>query len=96
MHRYRRFNTKGNIRSVHWYHRQRVSAENILPFGRAVGAGMIIIGASIVQFGIMSIVSEALKHAIFALIGSIILVIGVIVGLAFNIYAMIKYNKGIF
>ena len=89
-------NTKGNIRSVHSYHRPRISQENILPFGRLVGAGMITVGASIVQFNILSIIADALKNELFSIVGGIICTVGVVVGLALNLYAIIKYNKGLF
>ena len=32
-------NMKGNISTLHWYHRKRVAEENRLPFGRLVGLG---------------------------------------------------------
>ena len=35
-------NMKGNISTVHWYHRKRVSEENRLPFGRLVGFGRLL------------------------------------------------------
>ena len=30
-------NMKGNISSLHWYHRQRVSPDDVMPFGKRVG-----------------------------------------------------------
>jgi hypothetical protein len=38
-------NMKGNISSLHSYHRSRVSEEDRIPFGKKVGLGTIIIGA---------------------------------------------------
>lgn len=32
-------NMKGNISSLHWYHRQRVSPNDVKPFGKSVGFG---------------------------------------------------------
>ena len=90
------FNMKGNISSLHWYHRQRVTESNRILFGKIIGIGTIIIGCSIIIVGILSIVSELLKQDIFLIIGETVLVIGLITGLIFNFYAMIKYNKGIF
>lgn len=89
-------NMRGNISSIHWYHRQRVTEENILPFGKKVGLGTIIIGVSIIVFGILSLATELLKTDIFTIIGSVIVIVGIAVGLALSLYAMIKYNKGIF
>ena len=89
-------NMKGNISSIHSYHRHRVSEENIPPFGRLVGLGTIIMGASIILFSIMSFVSEQLKIPMLTIAGAVLLIIGFAVGLGLSIYAMIKYNKGIF
>jgi hypothetical protein len=89
-------NTKGNISSLHSYHRSRVTPENVLPFGRLVGLGTIIIGVSVIIMGILSVCSLALDKEIYILIGTVILIIGIIIGLIISFYAMIKYNKGIF
>jgi hypothetical protein len=40
-------NMKGNISSLHWYHRQRVSPDDVMPFGKRVGLGTLIIGIAI-------------------------------------------------
>ena len=32
-------NMKGNISTIHRYHRHRVKEEDVLPFGRLMGAG---------------------------------------------------------
>lgn len=89
-------NMLGNISSVHFYHRHRVSDENKSKFGKKVGLGTAIIGGGIMIFSALSIVALYTKNNLFTVIGTVILVIGVIVGIALNIYAMIKYNKGIF
>lgn len=90
------FNMRGNISSIHWYHRQRVTEENIIPFGKKVGLGTIIIGISIIVFGVFSLVTELTKIDLFVTVGAVLVVIGIVVGLALSLYAMIKYNKGIF
>ncbi|MBQ4572152.1 MAG: hypothetical protein IJA80_02610 [Clostridia bacterium] len=89
-------NTKGNISSLHWYHRQRVAEDDIVPFGKMVGLGTIIIGISLVVFGGLSFATESLKNDLFMLIGTVILIVGIVVGIVLSFYAMIKYNKGIF
>ena len=43
-------NMKGNISSLHWYHRQRVSPDDVMPFGKRVGLGTLIIGIAIIVF----------------------------------------------
>ncbi len=90
------FNTKGRISSIHWYHRRRITEENIIPFGKMVGLGTIIIGAALVIFGGLSYATELLDNNLFTLIGSVILIVCIIVGLGLSLFAMIKYNKGIF
>lgn len=89
-------NMKGNISSVHWYHRKRITEENRLPFGRMIGLGTIICGVSLVVFGGFSFVAEKTQIDIFTIIGAVIVVVGFVIGLALSLYAMIKYNKGIF
>ncbi len=89
-------NMKGNISSIHWYHRHRVSEENIIPFGKLVGLGTVIIGISLAFFGILSYTAKVLEIDLFITIGSILVIVGIAVGLGVSLYAMIKYNKGIF
>lgn len=89
-------NMKGNISSVHWYHRTRVTEENRLPFGRMIGLGTIIIGASIVIFACLTFAAQQTQIELFTIIGSVIVIIGIVIGLALSLYAMLKYNKGIF
>ena len=90
------FNMKGNISSVHWYHRKRVAEEDILPFGRMIGLGTIICGVSVTISGCLSFVALKTQAGIFTTIGPLIVVVGLVVGLALSFYAIIKYNKGIF
>ena len=89
-------NRRGNISSLHSYHRHRVSEEDRIPFGKEVGLGTVIIGCAIVVFSVLNAATTYTNVQIFALIGSGILIVGLVVGLAFSFHAMIKYNKGIF
>ena len=89
-------NMKGNISSLHSYHRNRVSEEDRIPFGKQVGLGTIIIGISIIIFSVMSAVTLYTENNIFTLVGTAVLIVGIIVGLIISFKAMIKYNKGIF
>ena len=89
-------NMKGNISSLHWYHRQRVTEENIKPFGKLVGLGTLIIGIALVISGILFWISEVTATELWLIIGCVITVVGIVVGLVLSFYAMIKYNKGIF
>lgn len=89
-------NMKGNISSLHWYHRQRVTEENRKPFGKLVGLGTLMIGVAIILFGILFWIYEVALMEWLIIVGSIILGVGIIAGLGLSFYAMIKYNKGIF
>ncbi len=89
-------NMKGNISSLHSYHRHRVSEEDRLPFGKKVGLGTVIIGAGISFFGVFSALTLYTDRSIFILVGTAVLIITLVVGLGLSFYAMIKYNKGIF
>jgi len=89
-------NTRGNISSLHWYHRYRVTEENKIVFGKIVGIGTIIIGISMILLGVLSFVTEFFKNDFLILISSIIIVVSITIGIVLNFYAMIKYNKGIF
>ena len=89
-------NMKGNISSLHWYHRQRVTEEDRKPFGKLVGLGTLIIGIALVISGILFLISEVTATELWLIIGCVITVVGIVVGLVLSFYAMIKYNKGIF
>lgn len=89
-------NYKGNITTLHSYHRSRVKPQDVLPFGRLVGVGTIIIGISIIIMGILTLLALILENDIYTVIGTAILITGLVVGIIITFYAMIKYNKGIF
>ena len=83
------FNIKGKISLLHSYHRKRVKEEDVIPFGKKVGIGSIIIGISIIIAGVFTVLN-------YARISNVILGIGLIIGCILIFYAMLKYNKGIF
>ena len=89
-------NMTGNISSLHWYHRQRVTEENRKPFGKLVGLGTLIIGLSMIVFGILFLIFEQTQLQAFVVIGVIELIVSIIVGMVISFYAMKKYNGGIF
>ncbi len=89
-------NMKGNINSLHSYHRKRVTEDDKLAFGKQVGLGTIIIGVGIVIFSIFIYVGQKTEKEILVIIGSVIMFIGLIIGMFLSFRAMIKYNKGIF
>ena len=89
-------NMTGNISSLHWYHRQRVTEENRKPFGKLVGLGTLFAGSSLILFGILSFIAEKTNTPAWMIVGAVEVVVGIAVGLGISFYAMFKYNKGIF
>ena len=82
-------NFKGNISSIHWYNRRKVTKENEKQYGKYMGIGTIIIGSSLILNSVLQMIFEL---EIFYCI----IIIGVVAGLGFILYSQIKYNKGIF
>lgn len=82
-------NCKGNITTIHWYNRRKVTKENEKEYGKYMGIGTIIIGSSLILNALLQMIHDL---EIFYYI----LVLGTIVGLIFMLYSQLKYNKGIF
>lgn len=89
-------NIKGNINSIHSYHRHRVKDIDKPIFGKLMGIGTILCGIGIILFGLLFLIGYFTNKSIFVIIGSCLTVIGLVVGVTIMIYATIKYNKGIF
>lgn len=83
------FNMKGNIASIHWYNRRKVTKENQKAYGLVMGLGTLIIGVCLIIAGIA-------QAFISIESGAVIMVIGILIGLALMLYGQIKYNKGLF
>ena len=83
------FNMKGNIASIHWYQRRRVSKEDQKPYCRLMGLGTLICGGAIFASGILQMFAHIEVSAFF-------MGLGVLIGFSLMIYAQFKYNKGIF
>ena len=81
-------NITGNISTIHSYNRRKVREEDIPKYGKAMGTGTLIIGASMVISFVTSFWSEEVT--------AFILLLAVAAGLTFILYAQFKYNKGIF
>ena len=88
--------TKGNLSLLHSYHYKRVKEEDKPIFGKLVGIGSIIIGVGMIFASGSFYLSTLLTNAIFEILGYVFLILGMVVGLIIEFYAMIKYNKGIF
>lgn len=83
------FNMKGNIASIHWYQRRRVSKEDQKPYCRLMGLGTLICGGAIFASSILQMFALIEVSAFF-------MGLGVLIGFSLMIYAQFKYNKGIF
>ena len=83
------FNIKGNVSTIHRYNRRRVSKEDAPKYGKTMGLGTLIMGASMAATAILQVIFHL--EAIFYLLAT-----GVAIGLSIMVYAQFKYNKGIF
>lgn len=83
------FNLKGNISSIHWYNRLKITEKNRKKYGKSMGIGSLIIGICMTITAILQMIfyNENIWY---------ITVIGIVIGLIFMIYGQIKYNRGIF
>ena len=91
------FNMKGNIASIHWYNRRKVTKENQMAYCRLVGLGTVICGvgmllASACQILLVLLIGEGPAM----LLGGAVTVAGLAVGITLILIAQLKYNKGIF
>ncbi len=89
-------NTKGNINSLHSYHRKRVREQDRLPFGRMIGTGTMLCGGGMVVYGGLSVAAELTAQSFYTVIGAVLLVLSIAIGLVLCFWAMFKYNRGIF
>ena len=86
-------NVKGNIASVHWYNRRRITEETSPLYGKAVGIGTLIIAGGLILSAVLNML---VKSNVAVLISGVITLVTIVVGIAFILYAQFKYNKGIF
>ena len=83
------FNMCGNIGSIHWYNRRKVTKENQKAYCLFVGLGTLIVGVAIISGAVIQALGNIAASGL--VIGA-----GVLIGLAFILYAQFKYNKGLF
>ena len=86
-------NIKGNISSIHWYNRTRITEGTRPKYGKLMGIGTVVISTGLIISAIINIILDA---EIAITVSGGITLISVIVGVGFMLYAQIKYNKGIF
>ena len=82
-------NFKGNISTIHWYNRWRVTESDAPKYARAMGLGTMSIGISVALVGALQMMFDL--EAIFYL-----MIPGIVIGISLMLYAQFKYNRGIF
>lgn len=90
------FNMKGNLKIIHSYHYKKVKEEDKLAFGKLVGIGSIIIGGALIIAGILMAIMFFTNVLVLEIIAEIISVVGLVMGITLCLYAMFRYNKGLF
>ena len=83
------FNMCGNIGSIHWYNRRKVTKEDQKIYCLIVGLGTLIVGVGLIAAGIVQ-VFVGVEQSSFVMVG------GILVGLVLILYAQFKYNRGLF
>lgn len=86
----------GDISSLHSYHRKNVKEEDVPAFGKRVGLGTVIMGASVVLMGIGDFVAALTTTELFTTVGMILMGVGLVIGCIITFSAMKKYNGSIF
>ncbi len=89
-------NMTGNISTLHKRHRRKVAIQDRKPMGKIIGLGTLIMGFSLILFGILFFLSQKTQILSLLTIGLIFLIVGFVIGLSLNFYGVIKYNKGLF
>ena len=89
-------NYRGNIKSLHSYHTNNIKPEDVKPFGKLVGTGMIIVGAFLAISGIFMSIGENTGDNLYITISTIVMTVGFVIGLPITLFAIKKYNKRIF
>lgn len=82
-------NRKGNISTIHWYNRRKVSEADRPAYGKWMGSGVILCGAGLLLGGL-------LRFFTTEDIWSIPVIAGLALGLGLMLYAQFRYNHGLF
>ena len=89
-------NMMGDISSLHSYHRSRVSPEDVKPFGKMVGLGTLLCGVGVLVMSAFSFIATLSGIDALVIVGTVLMMVGIVVGCVISFYAMKKYNGGIF
>ena len=82
---------QGKTDLIHDYHQTKVTDK--AAYGRAFGKAMLVVSASLLLSGIISLFGASQTVAMIAVA---VLFVGLFIGIAWIIAVQIKYNKGIF
>ena len=83
------FNMCGNIGTIHWYNRRKVTKENQKAYCMFVGLGTLIVGVAIIAGAVIQALGNITASGL-------VIGVGVLIGLALILYAQFKYNRGLF
>ena len=83
------FNMCGNIATIHWYNRRKVTKENQKAYCIFVGLGTFIVGVTMIIAAIIQAFGNVAA-------GGIVTGVGILIGLLPILYAQFKYNRGLF
>lgn len=89
-------NYKGNINSIHSYHRNRLKEEDKAIFGKLMGIGSMICALGIIVAGLLSLIASLIDKQVLITVGSCVVGVSLFMGIGIMIYTTIKYNKGLF
>lgn len=89
-------NLRGNISTLHSYHRKRVAEEDKAAYGKEVGLGTILVGSALILRTIADFAAASMKSPMLEKTGTVLMVLGLGAGFAIIFHAMMKYNKGLF
>lgn len=78
------FNMRGNISSIHWYQRRKVTKENQPAYCRCRGIGTALCGIAV----IIGVAFPDARGVLFSIL--------LCAGLLLMVFAQFKYNKGLF
>ena len=89
-------NRKGNISMLHSYHRKRVTEEDKIPMGKMIGNGMFVIAGTLFLYAGLSFLSALTQNNVLFAVANVVLIVGMVAGSGFMLFAINKYNKGLF
>ena len=82
-------NIRGNISSIHWYNRRKVTEADRPKYGKWVGSGTCVMGGSLILSGVLGVALSWPGTDAVVLAGCLI-------GLGLILYGQLRYNRGIF